>query len=133
MSFFALFLSTIGTICVLYWWINPYKILTFNAGTGTLVETTVKSGGYLQVRENFCKKGDFTAIVSRMFIDGITYQVPVYTSNRAEGCSEQIEYVYIPKALPAGTYHIEADYSYKVNPIKTVHFKIKTENFIITK
>jgi hypothetical protein len=103
----------------------------------TPIENTAKSGDYLALRENYCKNLSYPATVSRTFIDGISYQVPVYISNRPVGCygkeEESVEYVYIPKALPPGKYRIQTVYSFQVNPIRTVHFTLISDQVTVIK
>lgn len=134
----------IAIVVISYWLIAPYEVMTFYGTYGKETRTlevptanTVKSGEYLALRESYCKNLSYPATVSRTFIDGISYQVPVYVSNIPVGCygkdGESIDYVYIPKALPPGKYRIETVYSFQVNPLRTVHFSLITDQFIIVK
>lgn len=127
-------LGLIGIVLITtYWYVAPYEVLTFQNGNNVLLEKTVKSGGYLQVKEKYCKKMKLPASVSRKFIDGVVYQVPIYIENRPVGCGEIIEYVYIPKALPAGRYQATIIYTYQVNPLRKMNYELTTEFFDIVK
>jgi hypothetical protein len=127
-------LSSLVLISILiYWGTYPYKVLSFNERNAVLLENTVKSGGYLSVKENYCKHMSLPSRVSRTFIDGIIYQVQAFDSDRETGCHEKTELIYVPKALPVGDYKLTTVYSYKVNPIRTVEYKLETAVFTITK
>jgi len=134
-AWFTIFSTMAIIFIVVYWLVAPYEVLTFYGNntelTETTVENTVKSGEYLPVRENYCKNMAFPSTISRTFIDGISYQVPVFVSNRPVGCRESIEYIYIPKAIPPGKYRIETVYSFQVNPLRTVHFTLTTDLFTV--
>lgn len=116
-----------------YWFVAPYNVVTFQGDNAKLVETTVKSGGYLQIKQDYCKKMALPARVSCEFIDGLTYSVPVYNSDRDLGCAKRIEFKYVPKALSAGNYKLQCVYSYRVNPLRTVEYTLVTGIFTITK
>lgn len=125
--FFGIFLI----LLVAYWLVAPYTVLTFGKENNILLTKTIKSGGYLQVQRDFCKKAPLTANISRQFIDTLKYDAPAITSNELVGCRKDILYIYIPKALPAGKYYIQDTYIYKVNPVRTVEYTLKTEVFTI--
>jgi hypothetical protein len=132
-AMFTLLLTGTVVVIVSYWLLASYIVVTFGPENTKLVETTVKSGGYLQIKQDYCKHIPLPATVSCEFIDGLTYTVPVYNSDREVGCAQRIEYKYVPKALPAGTFKMSCVYSYKVNPLRTVEYTLKTDLFTITK
>lgn len=135
--YYTAWIGIVGAIAIIiiltYWFVAPYEVLTFQEGNNVLVEKTIKSGGYLRVKENYCKNMALPALVSRKFIDGVVYQVPVYTENRPTGCDEVTEYVYIPKALPTGTYQATIIYTYQVNPIRKMNYELTTDFFDVIK
>jgi hypothetical protein len=135
--YYMAWVGIVGAIAIIviltYWFVAPYQVLTFKEGNNVLVETTVQSGGYLQVKEKYCKKMALPSSVSRKFLDGVVYQVPIYVENRPVGCHEVIEYVYIPKALPTGKYQATIIYTYKVNPLREINYELTTEFFDVVK
>ena len=133
LSMFTLLLTGTVVIIVSYWLLAPYTVVTFGGENTKLVETTVKSGGYLHIKQDYCKHSPIPARVSCEFIDGLTYTVPVFNSDREVGCAQRIEYKYIPKALPSGNFKMSCVYSYKVNPIRTVEYTLETDFFTIIK
>ena len=116
-----------------YWFIAPYNILEFKEGNGVFVTSQVRGGEYLSMNQSLCKYSDVPAILNRQFVDGIIYQVPTTISNRQVGCSETVEYVYVPKALPPGKFHIITTISFKVNPIRTKVYTVTTGEFEVIK
>ena len=140
-AWFTILSTMIIIIVVLYWLTAPYEVMTFYENHKNTIEpmeeNTVQSGEYLPIRENYCKNLSYPANVSRTFIDGISYQIPMYVSNKPVGCygkdKDSIEYVYIPKALPPGKFRIQTVYSFQVNPLRTVHFTLLSDQFTIIK
>jgi hypothetical protein len=126
-------LALIIIITFVYWLTSPYRILSFNTGNGTLVNKTVKNGEYLQMHQNSCKYMDIESNINRQYIDSIVYQVPPSTNNRPMGCSEKIEYVYVPKTLPAGNYYLNTVISFSVNPIRKIKYTVISDTFTIVK
>jgi hypothetical protein len=132
-AIFTIFLGFGSIFLILFWLLYPYNILVFKEGNGTVLNTQVKNGGYLQILQIRCKNIAIPGVIDRQFIDGIVYQVPTFTTNRSIGCTNTIEYVYVPKALPEGTYHIDNTITYKPNPIRTVIYTVRTNNFTVIK
>lgn len=128
----TIFFGIITILFVTFLLVYPYKVIEFQKVDITK-QKTVKSGGYLQVTQNYCKYMNLPAEVSRSFVDNVIYQVPVFTTNRKIGCNSSIEYIYVPKALPAGKYYIETIYRYQVNPLRKIEIKAKTSTFEIIK
>jgi hypothetical protein len=132
-SCFAIFSAFLFIFILIYWYSYPYKILTFQEGNGDLIETTVKSGGYLRIHQHACKHKDLLSTVDRRFVDSIEYQVPIFAMNSPLGCSDHVELVYIPKALPIGKFHIRTIITYKVNPLRKITYLVQTKEFEIVK
>lgn len=133
LAFIAIFLITIGIVIATYWVVKPYKILEFHDGNGVLVNHVVKSGGYLEIQQNRCKKLNFVSHIDREFIDSIVYQVPLSINDRPVGCYTTPEFVYVPKALPLGRYTLRTTISFKPNPLQTVTYVLTTDEFEIVK
>lgn len=116
---------------VLFWVLYPYNILTFHAGNGTILTPRVKSGEYIQMRQNSCKHMKLKSEVNRQFIDGIVYQVPTFINNRPVGCYDVVEYIYIPKAIPPGEIKIYTTITFRPNPLRSVTYTVETGSFIV--
>jgi hypothetical protein len=130
-SAFTILLSLGFIFLLTYWAIYPYKILEFGKDNGVILNTTVRSGEYLEMQQDFCKYKDLVSYVNRQFIDTIIYQVPESLNRRPLGCHKKIEYVYVPKALPPGDYYISTTISFEVNPIRKIVKTVKTNSFRI--
>lgn len=131
LSMLTIFLGTLLILLVTYWLVAPYTVLTFGKENNILLTKTVKSGGYLQIRRDFCKKVPLTAKISRQFIDSLKYDAHLITSDEPVRCKKDVLYIYIPKALPAGEYYVQDTYTYKVNPVRTIEYTLKSEIFTI--
>ena len=120
-------------ILVTYWLVFPYKILSFNEGNGTFIDTTVKRGEFLHMHQNSCKYMDIPSTINRQFVDGVIYSIVPTNARRPLGCTENIEYIYIPTELPVGEYYISTLISFPPNPLRTVSYTVKTKKFTIVK
>ena len=130
---FSLSLSFLTVATFIFWLIFPYKILTFGSENGTFVSKTVRSGEYLEMYQDSCKYINIPSHINRQFIDGIVYQVYPSINNRPMGCSKNIEYIKVPEPLPPGKYFVRTVISFEVNPLRTVSYTVKSEDFIIVK
>ena len=127
-------LSAMVTIGLIIFWLSyPYKPVEFKDGPFKVKTLEVKVGGHVEYEVNVCKNVDYGGKISRTFIDGVIYTTPDIETNMEKGCSDRIISVYIPRALPEGTYTIKTNYHYQVNPIRTVDVVTYTEQFKIVK
>ena len=120
-------------VLVTYWLVYPYNILTFTEGNGTFIETTIKRGDFLRMHQNSCKTIDISSMINRQFVDGVIYQVPTVRANRPMGCTQNIEYIYIPDSLPYGEYYIQTFITFQPNPLRTINYTVRTEMFKVVK
>lgn len=130
-SMLGLLLGFVIVGIVAYWTLYPYKVLEFKEGNGIIIEQSAKPGGYINIRQNRCKYLKFQGIISRQFIDTIVYQIPQYTTDRPLGCLDQLEMVYVPKALGPGDYYISTTITYHVNPLRNVTYTVNTNKFTV--
>ncbi len=114
---------------VTFWSVYPYKPLEINKVS---IKTEEAKRGEIFIYElDYCKKGSDQVHISRKFIDGVVYSVPeVYTTNQ-KGCRVSNIGILIPESLPSGEYRLELDYTYKVNPIRTITVSTITGVFLI--
>lgn len=77
-----------------------------------------------------CKNMDIAPQISRVFVDGVIYQIPTYTTVDDEvGCKVRKVQIYVPKGLPVGEYFVNTAYKFRVNPIRTIEMQTKSEKF----
>lgn len=131
------YLAIIGLMVVIltvtFWLAYPYNVMEFKEGNGTFITNTVHGGEYLEMKQVYCKRGNYTSYINRQFVDGIIYQVSQTEAKRPTGCHESVEYIYVPKALPVGIYKIRTVISFKVNPVRTISYIVETSDFEIIK
>lgn len=125
-SFFLL----LGMLFMLYWPVTiikpleqPYKIKT----------PIVEVGGYVVYEVRACKYFDIAGFITRSFEDGALYPAISSSGNVKKGCAKSEVSVAIPNYIPPGVYHINLDASYQVNPIRTIIYHFKTEDFRVKK
>lgn len=130
----ALLLLTAGAVLLVgYWLLRPYHVFDVFPEHPAVVSSTVVQGGVLQIQAPGCKRLDVSGKIVRTFVDGILYATPEIATNRPIGCRDQSEVVLvpIPKSLPPGTYRLDQEFSYRVNPVRTVTYRNVTSEFTV--
>jgi hypothetical protein len=105
---------------------NPYMAVTNE-------NSRVHPGELLKLKDEYCKLMPYDATVSRSFIDGIEYPLPVYQSNRDVGCYNGTENVEIPNTLQAGIYQYRIVFVYHLPFGREVIESATSEPFYIVK
>ena len=117
-----------------FWLLYPYKTVTFKNSPFPVDKKVYKVGDTLIYKAEYCKYSNINPTVTRYFNDGIVYML---SSNPAfikpTGCSVANVQIKVPDTLLPDTYKIQINYSYKVNPIRTVDVQAETDRFEITK
>lgn len=102
--------------------IQPYKVIT----------KEVKPGDVFIYEVDACKYEAVPSTVTRRFVDerGTRYPQPPEASNIAEGCDK----IRVPVATPelhTGTWYMDIEVSYQVNPLRKENYRFTTEKFTI--
>ena len=116
-------------LLVIFWLVYPYKTVEFKDKVFPVINKIVKRGKLVNYTANYCKYGDFTAIVTRTFRNGLIYVMPSTITNRPQGCHTMTVSVLIPLEIPIGTFIMEQVYKIQVNPIRSVTIIQNTEPF----
>ncbi len=133
LSLLTVFGSFIFSLFIAFWLTYPYKPLEVN-GDAQVLQKEVKAGETLIYRLDFCKNMDLPVTINRRFVDGLVYTLPEFsTHNNKVGCKVQDILLDVPVTLPEGTYHFHTEFSYKVNPIRTVTILVESNEFDIIK
>ncbi len=121
---------------IFYWTVQPFgkEVVEFPMGL-TIVNETVKHGESVMIKAPYCKNVKTEAtILTRSFQDQITYYIPVQESNVPVGCNlNYTSVIEIPKNLPPDTYTYNLNFTYRVNPIKTVEYSFESTKFVVEK
>jgi len=76
---------------------------------------------------------DVVPEISRVFVDGVIYQISTYvTTNDEQGCRVRRVQIYVPKGLPPSTYKISTTFRFRVNPIRVIEMYTDSEKFEVT-
>lgn len=135
-AYITLVLAFLLVVVTGYWLLAPYTPIVFKGGPLQIENEgkTVKSGGHLSIFLDYCKYSKVAPEVNRTFSDGILYDVPLIVASEKEtGCNQVNLQVYVPRALPTGTYTLKSVYRYQVNPLRKIDVTVETEPFTITK
>ena len=119
---------------LLYWTIQPFgkEVVEFPQGLTVRTER-VKPGESIVIHAPYCKNVKTEAtILTRSFQDQITYYIPVQESNVPKGCNlNYISVIEIPKNLPPDTYTYNLNFTFRINPIKTVEYSFESTKFVV--
>ena len=115
-----------------YWAFYPYKTVVFNDKNFKIENKTIKQGGIIKYKSDYCKYMDKASITTRSFVNDVIYVMPASITNRNIGCNKITVLVKVPDELPMGKYHINMSYKIKVNPIRDIIVEHNTEPFEIT-
>ena len=126
----AVLLTAMGLLGYFYYLLLwPVTVTKFNVARFQVLTKNVKQGGTLLYVVDYCKYKDFSANLSRSFVDSLVYRTPNTTGNLAIGCHQVTTSLQVPLALSPGVYHLEITVSYDVNPLRTETHKLATEEF----
>lgn len=129
-SYGTIIVALLFMVTVFYWLLFPYKPIEFPVLPHFVENKQVLSGEYLIYYVEYCKYSKVTPIADKTFNDGIIYSIPqVIATEKSIGCGTSKIQIYIPRGLPKGKYFIESTYRYKMNPLRTIDVKTKTEQF----
>lgn len=120
-------------ILVSYWELYPYKPLEFKTVPHEISSKSIFPGGHVNFILDYCKHMDLGSEVTVTFADGFIYNTQPIASNIEKGCHLVEQSIYVPRAIPLGTYSIRILYRYKVNPIRTIDVITETQKFEVTK
>lgn len=134
-TWIVLLASMFIIILVTFWSIYPYKTVEFFNKPFPIENenSTVVSGGRLRYIVNYCKYSKENPLVTRYFVDGVILETPKMAGGLELGCKTVISDIYVPKAVPAGTYKLKIAIQYRPNPIRRIDVINYTEPFTIVK
>lgn len=115
---------------IIYWLIYPYNPATFNKLPHKVDKKIVQGGDFIILNIDVCKNMDVVPEISRVFVDGVIYQIQTYTTtNDEKGCRVRRVQIYVPKGLPPSTYKISSTFRFRVNPIRIIEMYTDSEKF----
>lgn len=94
-------------------------------------DSIVERGDRVRYKVNYCKYTNQMPYITKYFVDGVVFETPKTFGVVGMGCGEVISDAYVPKAIPAGEYHLTIVASYKVNPIRNIEVVNTTQKFIV--
>jgi len=129
----VLLLLSIVVFTVGFWLLYPYKTIEFKNNVFPVINEnrTVSRGDRLRYEVDACKYTDIVPILKKYFVDGVIYEVTESFGAVDRGCRKTIVDVYVPRAIPVGTYKMKFIAKYQVNPIKTIVFVNYSEDFVV--
>jgi hypothetical protein len=130
-SWLALILTIIISGTILYWTVTPLTPV-ITVSPIKVVNKTIARGEPLLLQYNFCKNVPTTeGTITRFLQDEQLIFLPEVKSNFPLGCQDITLRVDLPANIPPDHYTYNADISYRVNPIKVVHYTFQSEGFVV--
>lgn len=122
----AIITLAIGT--VIYWQYQPSTVLT---AIQPFRVSEVADRSLVILEANYCKKINTTGSVRISFVSSSTeFFTPMAAENMPTGCHSNLKLpVLIPSDLPAGSYYVKFNATYRINPIKTFNLIIRSSQF----
>lgn len=116
-----------------YWTMYPYKPIEFFTEPHKVLTKSNVAGSHVSFNLDYCKYMDLSTDLTVSFVDGFVYNTTPIITNLEIGCHSLTQSIYIPKALPAGTYSVKMAMRYKVNPIRYIDVVTQSDKFEVTK
>lgn len=116
-----------------YWKFYPYKTIDFGTEPHYVAVKEVKAGSHVSFVLDYCKYRNTGAELSVSFVDGFIYNTTPVAVNMPVGCHTFNQSVYVPKAIPAGTYSVSMLFRYNINLVRTIDVITMSEKFVVVK
>lgn len=132
----TLLLAMAFILFVGFWLTYPYKTISISKSPHKIVSASkVKGGEYITYRVRYTKHTKIEPIITQQFVDGVIFKISEEYVTNFEPSKDgyTLVKIQIPPTLPTGTYHIQTDMYYNVNPIRTIHIESHTECFTVVK
>lgn len=123
----GIILAGLMLLLFLYWNLYPYKTITLNKPIQT-DKLVYQAGDTLAYDMNYCKHTTKQVEISKRFVDGVAHNAPNTTAFNPTGCREVRVTMDVPN-IPTGTYTLELNYTYQVNPARSITIQFKTNKF----
>lgn len=123
------------TFTTVYWLSKPYNILEFynldTSGRIVLQQREYCAGDTVNVFVDSDKKLPYVSTLYSSLINSITIPYTPQPSNASLGKHTIVFTREVPSYVPEGEYYFQFHPVYKVNPIRSIEYKISTQTFIV--
>ena len=117
-----------------FWLIYPYKPAVYNNLPQKVDKTSYKAGDQLFLEIDFCRYSPIVPEIRRSFVNGVVYNLHSTVSPTDDiGCFIRNVGITVPSTLNPGTYHINTNFRYRVNPIREIEIIVESEHFEVTR
>lgn len=125
----SILLAILGTVCVAFFLLYPYKTIEFRNEEQKIITPLVGTAVIYEI--DYCKYTNASAVAMRALVDGYTLPLVPVESTLPKGCGTKRFVISIPTNTPAGKYYIQINLLYKVNPIREIMVSTRTEEFTV--
>jgi hypothetical protein len=131
LSYIVIIIAMLVSIGIAFNLLYPYPTITMQ-DPAPICNKDLKAGDTVQACLIYTKYTDKPARVTRQFVDGIVYTMPVIKSNlpMGEGVTQSYS-TQIPNGLPPGTYYVRVTLEYDFPPLRVITYTFNTESFTV--
>ena len=132
-SFSTLILTAVFIFYIFFNFLYPFKVIDFkNSQSLPINKSIVRVGEAISYTYDYCKYMDIQSVVMKELV-GTETIILLSTSSGTiripKGCGKLNIANIIPVDTPAGIYTIYINIDYKINPLRTISYTLKTQNF----
>ena len=125
------FTLTAVLLGIVAWWeFVPDNVVTvINSNSVPVDKTIYNAGDRITYTISYCKTRQLSGKVMRALVDGYRTLYETEYSDLPIGChTTKVNELVIPSFTPTGTYHLDVNIDYQINPLRvyTVHFQTQS-------
>lgn len=128
----GIILAGLMMLILIYWMLYPYDVTEQNLDPLTISNPnkTITAGNPVLYNVDFCKFRDVSGVAQIQLIDTVVLNYPPITYAGETGCFKRtVGSVVIPESTIDGSYYLQFNVVYQVNPIRTITERYNTERF----
>lgn len=107
----------------------PYKPLVIKNNPIEVLDPVVEPGGVVRHKYDVCINNDVPVRIQKEIVNGFHVALSPVDARPGIMCGEIITSTKIPDFMPEGTYYITMSGTMKVNPIRDITIKWRTQEF----
>lgn len=115
---------------ILYLALYPFKTVEIYNAPVPVLNSPVPAGGVVSYEINYCRFTDKTAKVTRTLVGKSVTTLADFTATSRKGCHDtKVANTILPTYTEPGTYHLEVNACFNVNPIRNECTNFSTKDF----
>ena len=125
-------LYILGGMLVVYWLVVPYRDpVEFPNAPYPVLNCPCEPGGEVLYEVISDSNRIITSDIQVVLVDGVFRVIDQFSAANIDGVITHTASKVLPDNIPPGEYHIEVQFTYQANPIRTEVFKARTQTFLV--